>query len=187
MNSSVTWDSATSVISSLCLEIRPSSRSNGPSKTARCTSNPAGPLPWGASLPGSAATARLTRLHLPAATSRRIPQSPSQQARLSVRVEIGEQHGNSLTHQPATVCRDPVTAQRQPGPLEIEELGRGQVDGDLLRMGLTAAGWPPAVGVGADGSRAEQFGDARQAYPPGAGSAWPACRHRCRTSLASTR
>src|ERR1700759_1799331 len=42
MNSSVTWDSATSVMSSLCLEIRPSSRSNGPSNTSRCTSKPAG-------------------------------------------------------------------------------------------------------------------------------------------------
>src|ERR1700760_5001798 len=51
MNSSVTWDSATSVMSSLCLEIRPSSRSNGPSNTSRCTWNsdeaPAGPSPSG--------------------------------------------------------------------------------------------------------------------------------------------
>jgi hypothetical protein len=102
-------------------------------------------------------------------------------------VEIGQQHGNSFTHQPATVYRDPVTAQRQPGPLEIEELGRGQVHSDLLRMGLTAARRPPAVGVGSGGRRAEQLGDARQAYPPGARPSRPACRHRSRTSLASTR
>src|ERR1700761_8224910 len=42
MNSSVTWDSDTSVMSSLCLEIRPSSRSKGPSNTSRCTWKPAG-------------------------------------------------------------------------------------------------------------------------------------------------
>ena len=39
MNSSVTLASAISVMSSLCLEISPSSRSNGPAKTSRCTSN----------------------------------------------------------------------------------------------------------------------------------------------------
>src|SRR5580693_1933384 len=40
MNSSVTLDSAISVMSSLCLEISASSRSNGPSNTSRWTSNP---------------------------------------------------------------------------------------------------------------------------------------------------
>ena len=39
MNSSVTCDSATSVMSSLCLAIRLSSRSNGPSKLSRRTAN----------------------------------------------------------------------------------------------------------------------------------------------------
>ena len=39
MNSSVTDASAISVMSSLCLAISPSSRSNGPSKLSRCTSN----------------------------------------------------------------------------------------------------------------------------------------------------
>jgi Mrp family chromosome partitioning ATPase len=48
MNSSVTWESATSVMSSLCLEISASSRSNGPSKTERWTSK---------ALPGAAARA----------------------------------------------------------------------------------------------------------------------------------
>src|SRR5579875_2662157 len=43
MNSSVTCESATSVMSSLCLEMSASSRSNGPSNTSRCTSKPAGP------------------------------------------------------------------------------------------------------------------------------------------------
>ena len=39
MNSSVTLARAISVMSSLCLLIRPSSRSNGPEKLSRCTSN----------------------------------------------------------------------------------------------------------------------------------------------------
>ena len=39
MNSSVTCDSATSVTSSWCLAMSPSSRSNGPSKTSRWTEN----------------------------------------------------------------------------------------------------------------------------------------------------
>ncbi len=38
-NSSVTLARATSVMSSLCLLMRPSSRSKGPEKTSRCTSN----------------------------------------------------------------------------------------------------------------------------------------------------
>ena len=42
MNSSVTADSAISVMSSLCLEISESSRSKGPSKLSRCTSKPTG-------------------------------------------------------------------------------------------------------------------------------------------------
>src|SRR5690606_23324438 len=50
MNSSVTWASAISVMSSWCREISPSKRSNGPSKFARCTEN--GELPRGA--PGDA-------------------------------------------------------------------------------------------------------------------------------------
>src|ERR1700760_2862267 len=61
MNSSVTCDSATSVMSSLCLEISASSRSNGPSNTSRCTWNPevapgwpSVPEPGGSSRPRSA-------------------------------------------------------------------------------------------------------------------------------------
>ena len=37
MNSLVTWERATSVMSSLCLEISASSKSNGPSNTSKCT------------------------------------------------------------------------------------------------------------------------------------------------------
>ena len=49
MNSSVTCESETSVMSSLCLEIRLSSRSNGPSKLSRRSSNVASNAASGAS------------------------------------------------------------------------------------------------------------------------------------------
>ncbi len=102
-------------------------------------------------------------------------------------VEIGQQHGNSFTHQPATIYRDPVTAQRQPGPLEIEELGRGQVHSDLLRVRLAAAGLAARSGGRPWGGRPEQFSDTRQAHPARTGPARSACRHRSSTSLASSR
>src|SRR5690348_15321583 len=54
MNSSVTWDSATSVTSSWCLEISVSRRSNGPSKFERRTANaPGRPSPAATSAVGS--------------------------------------------------------------------------------------------------------------------------------------
>src|SRR6187402_3172702 len=62
MNSSVTCASATSVMSSLCLAIRPSRRSNGPLKLVRWTSNalvPTGALaPVGPEADCSGGTAR---------------------------------------------------------------------------------------------------------------------------------
>src|SRR5580693_3438472 len=137
MNSSVTWERATSVISSLCLEIRPSSRSNGPSNTSRCTSNPAGLVPCAAASPGSAVTAPVTPL---SAASCQVPQPPGQQARLTLGIEIGEQYGDGLADQPATIHSNPIRAQREPGSFQGEQLSRGQVHGDLLRVRFPAAG-----------------------------------------------
>ena len=142
MNSSVTWDSAISVMSSLCLEIRPSSRSNGPSNTSRCTSNPAGAgARRGLAAMARAVTAPVIAYPPPHA---RVPQPPGQQARLARRVQVGEQHGQGLPDQPATVHGNAVRAQGQPGALQIEQLGRRQVHGDLLGVGLPAAGLAPA-------------------------------------------
>src|SRR5207253_1818077 len=45
-----------------------------------------------------------------------------------------------LTHDPAAVHREAVlAAQREPGLLELEQLVRRAVDGDLLLVALTAA------------------------------------------------
>src|ERR1700722_20144510 len=112
MNSSVTLDRDTSVMSSLCLEIRPSSRSNGPSKTSRCTSK--APTPRGAS-PASPA-----------------PKSPAPRSPVAVL---------TLTKVPWAGVAQPEPAQPEPCVLEVEQLGRGQVDGNLL-PGVTARARP---------------------------------------------
>src|SRR5688572_6099832 len=57
MNSSVTWCRDTSVMSSLCLAISPSSRSKGPSNTSRWTWKPPEPGAAGRSLTSSTVAA----------------------------------------------------------------------------------------------------------------------------------
>src|ERR1022692_4439669 len=204
MNSSVTLDSAISVISSLCLEMSASSRSNGPSNTSRCTSKspPAGAC--GAS-PGSPITmvviqspsqparrgnrrrstrrypmpgSGTARAHVrpaapPAAVCRArggsscpLAQAPRDQASLALGIEVGQQDGECLAHDPAAVGRDTVGPQRQPGALQVHEFAAGQVDGDLLRMRPPAPGLAPGLGGGAARGLAEQLSDSRQAYPP---------------------
>ena len=111
MNSSVTCDSATSVMSSLCLEIRLSSRSNGPSKLSRCSSKA------GASLGRGSGTQRRRRSSL--------AQPAHQGAVLAVGLEVGEHEGDGLADQPAAVDGQAVlAAQRQPGVLDVEQLLR---------------------------------------------------------------
>src|SRR5215469_2291860 len=188
MNSSVTLDRAISVMSSLCLEIRPSRRSKGPSKTSRCTwkpppagpGSPAAAAPATASpVPGSPAArapiagspitrARLlhwsscwstadpppvSRLRPPpprlvpplppaeitAIASRLLLQPLGHDAVLAGCLQVGEQHGQRLADNPAAVDRDPVAAQDQLGPFQLDELGAGEVDGDLLWMAFPAA------------------------------------------------
>jgi hypothetical protein len=84
--------------------------------------------------------------HRQSATSRSIPQSPGQQARLALGVQIGQQYGEGLTYQPATIHGNPVSAKREPGPLEVEKLGGGQVNRDLLGVSFAPAGLPPVPG-----------------------------------------
>ena len=125
MNSSVTLDSATSVMSSLCLAIRLSSRSNGPSKLSRRTSN-AGRLVAGlvrrrSQLPGSRGGGH-------SSVSRR-----TRTLSIAVGVEVGQHQRDRLADQPAAVDGQPVVAaQRQPRVLDVEQLVGGDVDGHLL-------------------------------------------------------
>src|ERR1700684_436771 len=118
MNSSVTLDSDTSVMSSLCLEISPSSRSNGPSKTSRCTSK--APVPACGSS-GSACVIIIIVIHAS-------PDAADYQAAGVARVQVGEEDRDRLPHQPPPVEHDAQPAQAQPCVLELEQLGGGQVD-----------------------------------------------------------
>src|ERR1700692_2482476 len=154
MNSSVTWDSDTSVMSSLCLEISPSSRSNGPSKTSRCTSK--APAPRGASS-GSAAFVVII-LHSS-------PDVADHEAFGAPRVQVGQQDRDRLADHAAPVEDDPDPAQLQPRVLELEQLGRGEVVGDLLvvtvphrRLVFIGGGWRGCGG-------AQQLCDPGNAYP----------------------
>src|SRR5579863_8424031 len=122
MNSSVTVDSDTSVMSSLCLEISPSSRSNGPSNTSRCTSKP--PVPACGSS-GSACVIIIIVIHAS-------PDPADNQAAGVAGVQVGQQDRDRLPHQPPPVERDAQPPQPQPRVLELEQLGGGEVDSDLL-------------------------------------------------------
>src|ERR1700677_230828 len=128
MNSSVTCDSDTSVMSSLCLEISPSSRSNGPSKTSRCTSK--APVPACGSS-GSACVIIFIVIHAS-------PEAADHEAAGVVGVQVGQQDRDRLAHQPPPVERDAEPAQAQPRVLDLEQFGGGQVDGDLLVVSFPA-------------------------------------------------
>src|SRR5262245_45843576 len=131
MNSSVTLDSAISVISSLCLEIRPSSRSKGPSKTSRWTWNPP---PTGAGSPASAGSpGSFVIMLVPCGSCRAhsrsrgypnrslpISQPPGHHAVLAGGLKVGEQDCQCLADDPAPVDGDAVGAQRQPGALQLD-------------------------------------------------------------------
>src|SRR4051794_34458912 len=195
MNSSVTWDSATSVTSSLCLLIRLSSRSKGPSKLARRTAKPAraaasGPSAPGAS-PGASARSVIRPCSLDAPPGSSLGDQPlHQHAVVTVGLEVGQRDREGLPDEPAAVDGQPlVTSQREPGVLDVEQLVRGDVDGHLLVVTHAAArlAWSsgPALlllGFVADcGHRpvaAEQVVRGRQAHTS---------RQRTATSLASWR
>src|SRR6202020_2554293 len=164
MNSSVTLDSDTSVMSSLCLEISPSSRSNGPSKTSRCTSKASAPR--GASS-GSAAFVVII-IHAS-------PDVADHEAVIASRVQVGEEDRDRLPHQAAPVEDDADPTQLQPRVLELEQLGGGEVDGDLLvvsfparRLAFIGGGWRGCGG-------AQQLCDPGNAYPASCATFVPHC------------
>src|ERR1700722_5029770 len=141
-------------MSSLCLEISPSSRSNGPSKTSRGTSKASAPR--GASS-GSAAFVVIT-IHAS-------PDVVDHEAVTAPPVQVGEEDRDPLPHQAAPVEDDAKAAQPQPGVLELKQLGGGKVDGDLLvvsfpagRLTFIRGGWRGCGG-------AQQLCDPGNAYP----------------------
>src|SRR5215469_4270406 len=113
-------------MSSLCLEIRASSRSNGPSNTSRWTWKPGAP-------PLSAVTSSpLAGLSVTNVRSRSAVEPPGQQAVLPPGLQVGEQDGHRFADQASPVGRYPVAAQDQPSALQVEQLLGGHVHRDLL-------------------------------------------------------
>src|SRR5512139_2897424 len=98
MNSSVTLLSASSVISSFCLPINCSSRSNGPVKFIRLTWNPVGPaVASAAAASGTAASVGVTPATLltPPSPSRR--HALREHARLPLGCVLGDDLAGQLT------------------------------------------------------------------------------------------
>src|SRR4051795_5057096 len=104
MNSSVTCDSATSVTSSLCLLIRLSSRSKGPSKFARRTAKPAltgASAPLGAS-PGASARSVIRPCSSWESLRGSLGDQPlHQHAVVTVGLEVGQRDREGLPDEPA--------------------------------------------------------------------------------------
>jgi hypothetical protein len=91
---------------------------------------------------------------------------PCHQALVTLSVEVGKQYRERFPDDPAPVDRDADGPQREPGALQVEQFTAGQVDGDLLRMALPAAGLALGFDGWATARRAEKLGDSWQAYPP---------------------
>src|SRR5688572_26904395 len=107
MNSSVTFDSAISVTSSLCLPISCRSRSNGPSKLTRCTVKRDGAVPSSApsegAVSGTAPVLLLTAAEPRGPMVGSAPQSLDEDRVLASLVEVGEQDSDRLADDPAPV------------------------------------------------------------------------------------
>jgi hypothetical protein len=80
-------------------------------------------------------------------------------------VEVGEQDGDRLPHEPSPVGDEAEAAQLEPGVLQVEQLGGGQVDGNLLIVPLPA-GYLTFIGASWQGSGgAQQLRDSGNTYP----------------------
>src|SRR5580700_10063686 len=178
MNSSVTWDRATSVMSSLCLEISASSRSNGPSNTSRWTWKPVVPPVSPVVSPSAIVLSVSSRLPVPVGRVQCFPvEARGQHAGLPPCVEVGEQDSDRLPDQAPPVGRHPEPPQPQPGVLQVEQFLRGQVDSDLLGVAFPSGGLAALIQGQPVGGWAQQFRDARYSHPPGPGPPSSACRH----------
>ena len=190
MNSSVTCESATSVTSILCLLIRLSSRSKGPSKLSRCTANAARSLRGLArtrstSWASSGATARSCHRAISRCTS---TLSSPLASRSASAIAIA-----SRTSRPRSTASALVAPQREAGVLDVEQLVGRHVDGHLLVVPDPAAGLALggsarrgcSAASGSSGRRAV-IGAVAAEEVVGGGQAHTS-RHRTATSLASWR
>src|SRR4051794_10327364 len=132
MNSSVTFDRAISVTSSLCLPISCSSRSNGPSKFASRTVKRPGAAPSAPGAVGAAPVSLLTDAETMRTASVAL-QSSHQHRVVAALLEVGEQHPDRLADDAPPVGRHTVpAAQRHPRRLQGEQFVGRDVDRDLL-------------------------------------------------------
>jgi hypothetical protein len=87
------------------------------------------------------------------------------QAFRAARVQVGEQDGDRFPDQAAPVHDEAEAAQLEPRVLKLEELGGGQVDGDLLVVPFPAGRLAFIGGVWQGRGRAQQLRDPGNAYP----------------------
>jgi hypothetical protein len=102
----------------------------------------------------------------PSPPARPFAEPPGHQAPVTLGIQIGQQDGECLADDPATVHGNAESAERETGALQVQQLAAGQVDGDLLSVQLSAAGLALSFDRGTPAGRTEQLGDPRQAYPP---------------------
>jgi hypothetical protein len=76
------------------------------------------------------------------------PDAARHEAVLAARVQVREEDGDRLPDEPSPVEDEPEAAQPQARVLQVEQLGGGQVDGDLLivsfpagRLAFIGRGW----------------------------------------------
>jgi hypothetical protein len=60
------------------------------------------------------------------------PNAACYQAVLASRVQVREEDGDRLPDEPTAIEDEPEAAQAEASVLQVEQLGGGQVDGDLL-------------------------------------------------------
>ena len=151
MNSSVTFDSATSVMSSLCLAIRLSSRSNGTLEVVE------------AHLEGRRLGSRRVGGGRPMVV---IPRCSRRTSALSSPFASKSASASAIasrTSRPRSTASPWRAAQRQPGVLDVEQLVGGDVDRHLLVVPDPSAR-PRFVGRRGLGLGVRGVGDARRTF-----------------------
>ena len=93
------------------------------------------------------------------------PDAARHQAVFPACVEVGEQDGDGLANQAAAVDDESEPAQREAGVLKVEQLGGGEVNGNLLVVPFPAGRLPFIRGDWIGGGGAQQFCYPGNAYP----------------------
>src|SRR5262249_7146560 len=103
--------------------------------------------------------------------SRALAQSLGEEAGLASCVQVCEQDRDCFPDDPAPVDGESVGPQRQPCPLQFNQLGAGHVNGDLLWVAFPAARLSFTFYRRTWRRRPQQLCDSWQAYPARPGPA----------------